>query len=166
MKTVEDFTCKSCGRTDLVLPYGNPNSSILIVGESPEEDEMKVGRPFVGKSGRVLKTELGKLGFNLHNALLTNLWLHEKNDNEECFNTGLESLLKLGKDKELILLLGSDTVKFFTDHSVMQLAGLVIETPYFSGKVMACPNPSSVFYGTVGEVRMTLEKFVLEARKL
>ena len=166
MKKVEDFTCEACGRTDLVLPYGNPKSSILIVGEFPGEDEIKIGRPFVGPSGRVLKTELGRLGFSMHNAILTNLWLHEKTDNEDCFNAGLEKLLKLGKDKELVLLLGSDTVNFFTDYSVMQVAGLVVETPYFAGTVMACPNPAQAFYGAIGEVRLSLEKFVVEAKKL
>ena len=158
MKNVKDFTCKSCGRTDLVLPYGNPKSSILIIGEFPGEEEIKVGRPFVGPSGRVLKTELGRLGFSLHNAILTNLWLHEKNDDEACFNAGLENLLRLGSGKEIVLLLGSDTVSFFTDYSVMQVAGLVVDTPYFEGRVMACPNPTLAFYGAIGEVKLSLEK--------
>ena len=166
MKKVEDFTCKSCGRTDLVLPRGNPKSSIIIIGEFPGEEEMKVGRPFVGPAGRVLKTELGRLGFSLHNAILTNLWLHEKTDSEECFNSGLEKLLVLAKDKELILLLGSDTAKFFTDRSVMSIAGLRVETPYFDAITMACPNPASAFHGAMGEVKLSLDKFVQEAKKL
>ena len=166
MKKVEDFTCSACGRTDLVLPYGNPKSSVLIIGEFPGEEEMKVGRPFVGPAGRVLKTELGRLGFSMYNAILTNLWLHEKNDNEECFNAGLEKLLILAKGKELILLLGSDTAKFFTNRSVMSVAGLRVDTPYFDTIVMACPNPASAFHGTVGEVKLSLDKFVREAKKL
>jgi len=166
MKTAKDFTCQSCGREDLVLPSGNKNSPIMLVGEFPGDEELKVGQPFVGPAGRVLKSELGKLGFSIHNAVLTNLWLHTKNDNEDCFNEGLERLLKLSKGKELILLLGSDTVSFFTDYKVMEVSGLIVESTYFSGKVMACPNPASVFYGTVGEVRLSLEKFIREVKEM
>ena len=166
MKKAEDFTCKACGRTDLVLPYGNFKSSILIIGEFPGEEEMKIGRPFVGPAGRVLKTELGRLGFSLHSAILTNLWLHEKNDNEDCFKEGLEKLLVLAKDKELILLLGSDTAKFFTDRSVMSVAGLKVTTPYWDTITMASPNPASAFHGAMGEVKLSLDKFVQEAKKV
>ena len=166
MKTVEDFTCKSCGRTDLVLPHGNLKSPVMIVGEEPNEDELQTGQPFTGSGGRIMKKELGKLGFSTHNATLTNLWLHTKNENEECFNDGLERVLKLSKGKSLVLLLGSNVVNFFTDYSVMQVAGLIVESSYFSGKVMACPNPASIFYGAIGEVRLSLEKFMREVRKL
>lgn len=166
MRTAKDFTCSGCGRKDLVLARGNRSSPIMIIGEFPGDDEIQQGKPFVGGAGRVLKSELGKQGFSLHSALITNLWLHPKNDNEDCFNNGLERLLKQAKGKELVLLLGSDTVEFFTDYSVMQVAGLIVDSPYFSCKVMACPNPAQAFYGTIGELRLSLQKFIQEAKKI
>jgi len=36
-------------------PYGKNNLRIAIVGEAPGEEEDKLGRPFVGRAGQVLR---------------------------------------------------------------------------------------------------------------
>ena len=41
-------------RTNVVFGVGNPDSSILIVGEGPGEQEDLQGEPFVGRSGQLL----------------------------------------------------------------------------------------------------------------
>lgn len=41
-----------------------PDSSIMIVGQAPGWEEDKRGRPFVGKSGRLLREELARVGIN------------------------------------------------------------------------------------------------------
>lgn len=51
-------------RTQTVFARGNPRSYITIVGESPGEEEDKSGRPFVGRSGKLLDGTLSDLGIN------------------------------------------------------------------------------------------------------
>ena len=41
-------------RTNVVFGEGNPNATLMFVGEAPGRDEDLQGRPFVGRSGEVL----------------------------------------------------------------------------------------------------------------
>jgi uracil-DNA glycosylase family 4 len=57
-------------------PYGKGKKRILIVGEAPGQKEDEEGRPFIGKSGRLLKKTLKRVKVNmdkdctLYNALI------------------------------------------------------------------------------------------------
>jgi DNA polymerase len=53
----------SAGRTNVVFGVGDPNASLMLVGEGPGRDEDLAGEPFVGRSGqlldRLLRQEVG-----------------------------------------------------------------------------------------------------------
>lgn len=55
--------CRSGGGQKQVFGSGDPSSGILLFGEGPGEEEERVGRPFVGASGRLLRKALNDLGF-------------------------------------------------------------------------------------------------------
>lgn len=42
------------GRLQVVFGEGDPHASLMVVGEAPGRDEDREGRPFVGRSGRLL----------------------------------------------------------------------------------------------------------------
>lgn len=44
----------AAGRTQVVFGEGDPDAGLLVVGEGPGRDEDRLGRPFVGRSGRLL----------------------------------------------------------------------------------------------------------------
>jgi uracil-DNA glycosylase family 4 len=50
--------CQRCdlaaGRTHVVVSRGNPEASILLIGEGPGQQEDEQGLPFVGRSGQLL----------------------------------------------------------------------------------------------------------------
>jgi DNA polymerase len=50
--------CTRCplanGRTQVVFGEGNPDADLMIVGEGPGREEDLQGRPFVGRSGKLL----------------------------------------------------------------------------------------------------------------
>jgi uracil-DNA glycosylase family 4 len=50
--------CTRCalaaGRTQVVFGEGDPEAGLMVVGEAPGRDEDREGRPFVGRSGRLL----------------------------------------------------------------------------------------------------------------
>lgn len=60
--------CRACGlwsgRTRLVVDRGTPGARILLVGEGPGAEEDRLGRAFVGRSGRLLDAMLLEAGLN------------------------------------------------------------------------------------------------------
>lgn len=60
-------TCSKCElhstRNNVIFGEGNPAAEIFLVGEAPGADEDRVGRPFIGKSGRLLDKILEACGF-------------------------------------------------------------------------------------------------------
>ncbi|MDQ1428664.1 MAG: uracil-DNA glycosylase [Acidimicrobiaceae bacterium] len=52
------LVCRRCplaaGRTTVVFGEGDPHADLMIVGEGPGHDEDQQGRPFVGRSGKLL----------------------------------------------------------------------------------------------------------------
>ena len=56
-----------------VLGEGNPEASIMFIGEAPGEAEAKSGRPFVGASGRFLTELLDQIGLQRKDVYITNV---------------------------------------------------------------------------------------------
>jgi len=50
--------CKKCRlhelRKNIVVGEGNPNATLMFIGEGPGEDEDNSGRPFIGRAGQLL----------------------------------------------------------------------------------------------------------------
>lgn len=54
--------CKS-GKSGKAVPgEGNPNADIMFVGEAPGRTEAATGRPFVGRSGKLLRKLINEAG--------------------------------------------------------------------------------------------------------
>lgn len=68
--------CSRCGlcemRTTIVMPDGNPEYGIVFVGEGPGESEDLQGRPFVGRSGKILDGMMKDAGFDRTKVMITN----------------------------------------------------------------------------------------------
>lgn len=56
------MSCTQCDlcqtRTNVVFGMGNPHAEVLFVGEGPGANEDEQGKPFVGRSGKLLDTFL------------------------------------------------------------------------------------------------------------
>jgi DNA polymerase len=60
--------------TNLVFADGVPDSGLMLIGEAPGADEDRIGRPFVGVSGRLLDRMLASIGLNRErNFYITNI---------------------------------------------------------------------------------------------
>lgn len=152
--------CPSCGEK-AITASGSRNSPILIIGEMPTDKEMERGRPFTGPAGKVLRTEFSHLGVDLIQCQVTNIWMHEPNKNENCFKAGLNQVLEHAKGKQAILLVGPACADTFVGLSISDISGLQIESPMLSAPfIMAIVNPTIVFHGGVGEIRLAVTKFV------
>lgn len=69
--------CKRCrlsqSRTNIVFGEGNPNASLMLIGEAPGREEDIHARPFVGEAGRLLTRLIEKMGFKREDVYITNV---------------------------------------------------------------------------------------------
>jgi DNA polymerase len=59
--------------TQLVFADGNPQSRVMFVGEAPGHDEDVSGRPFVGRSGKLLDLMMAAIGLDRTNVYIANV---------------------------------------------------------------------------------------------
>jgi len=59
--------------TNLVFADGNPEASLMLVGEAPGAEEDRRGLPFVGASGHLLDRMLAAIGRDRTNCYITNI---------------------------------------------------------------------------------------------
>lgn len=159
------FSCPNC-KAPLVLPSGDPESSYAIVGEFPGDEELKAGRVMVGAMAGVFRTELSFVDLSLNSFRLLNLWFHKPNDDVKCFDESLKACLKELQGKQVVLLVGGETVSYFCNEKVSDVNGLVVTSKYIDAPlVMAMVNPAIVFHGPVGELRFSVKRFADELKK-
>lgn len=116
-----------------VLPEGNIRAKIVFVGEAGGAAEEKLGRPFVGRSGKFLNKELKKFGFARRKLYITNVVKYrcigapKAKDVKKC-KRWLREELKTIKPK-IVVLLGKTAEK---------------HTPRLRGiKYLALPHPAA-----------------------
>lgn len=58
--------------TQLVFADGNPEASIMLIGEAPGAEEDRQGKPFVGRSGQLLDRMLAAIGLDRTKVYIVN----------------------------------------------------------------------------------------------
>lgn len=59
--------------TQVVLGEGDPNASLIFIGEAPGKKEDLQGKPFVGRSGKLLNKILDALDVSREQLFITNI---------------------------------------------------------------------------------------------
>lgn len=71
------LACEGCalseGRTHVVFGEGDPNASVMVVGEAPGREEDLTGRPFVGRAGKLLDLFLESVGLTRESVYICNV---------------------------------------------------------------------------------------------
>lgn len=69
--------CTRCelhkGRTQTVFSRGNPDSSLMFIGEGPGQEEDRQGVPFVGPAGQLLDKMIAAMGFASNDVYICNV---------------------------------------------------------------------------------------------
>jgi DNA polymerase len=69
--------CTRCklhsGRTHIVYGVGNPEATVMFVGEGPGADEDLQGEPFVGRAGQLLTQIIKAMGFAREEVYIANV---------------------------------------------------------------------------------------------
>ncbi len=63
--------CKQDGTGKAVPGEGNPDARVLFIGEAPGKEEAKVGRPFIGRSGKFLRQAMKDIGLEDSDVFIT-----------------------------------------------------------------------------------------------
>jgi DNA polymerase len=66
--------CRLCEqRKAIVFGEGNPDASVVFVGEGPGADEDRSGRPFVGRAGELLTRMIAAVGWRREDVYIANI---------------------------------------------------------------------------------------------
>ncbi len=126
--------CQKCpdlvaNRTQTVFADGNPQASLMIIGEAPGFNEDRLGKPFVGDAGDLLNNILKACGWTREDVYIVNTVKCRPPNNrepteEESNNCRgfLDRQIELVKPKAL-LLLGSVASKALLGGYVSSLRG-------------------------------------------
>ncbi len=117
-------SCKLCdlhkNRTQVVVGDIGPVNGICFIGEAPGYYEDKQGRPFVGRSGKLLDEMLASIGYSRTDISVLNICKCRPPDNRTptraemriCGKTWLEPQLNYLKPK-IIITLGNVPLQYF-----------------------------------------------------
>lgn len=81
-KSIEELqkcvqSCVKCplheGRAHVVFGEGDPNAELMFIGEGPDADEDRTGRPFVGRAGQLLTKMIEAMQFSREQVYITNI---------------------------------------------------------------------------------------------
>lgn len=104
--------CKAWGTGRAVPGEGNPGASVVFLGEAPGKDEARTGRPFVGRSGKLLRAMIREIGLREEDVYITSpvkyLPLKGTPVRENIIHSRTHLLRQLAVvDPEIVVLLGS-----------------------------------------------------------
>ena len=99
--------------TNVVFSDGNPESKIMLIGEAPGHDEDIEGKPFVGRSGKLLDKMLEAINLNREKVYISNIIPWRPPANRKPLEEEIQICLPLIHkhieliNPEVLLLLGS-----------------------------------------------------------
>ncbi len=151
LEAFEGYPLKGAARST-VFGEGVANPAVMVIGEAPGADEDRLGRPFVGASGRLLDRMLASVGLDrARNVYITNVlpWrppLNRKPSPAEAalLQPFLRRHIALVAPRALLLLGGSAAAAVLdAADPITRLRGRGLEVPGGDG---AAPLPAVATY--------------------
>lgn len=155
----------SCGKR-LLRPWGSLDSPIAVVSDVPGFEDVKNGVVYSGTYGEALKLELGKAGIQAAGIRMLTMWKH--GIDKECdidwhATTTLEDL----KGVKLVLMLGTECLSTYTGYTASEISGTIVKSKMLPKViVVAGPSISTLGKTPIGELRLAINKFAEQRRKI
>src|SRR3990167_8454442 len=80
---MEQDTALPLAPANLVFGEGNVDCQIMFIGEAPGAEEDRLGRPFVGRSGKLLDKMIESLGWKREQVYISNIVKRRPPDNRD-----------------------------------------------------------------------------------
>jgi len=145
-----------------VIGEGSHNSAVMFIGEAPGKNEAATGRPFCGRSGKVLDTLLAHIDLDRKDVYITNIVKDRptnnrdpKSDEIELYAPFLDRQIEIIQPK-IIVTLGRFSMEYIMKRygltekfdSISKIHGHKFETDFSYGKVFVLPlyHPAVAVY--------------------
>ena len=157
-------------REDLVHGEGNPEAEIFMIGEGPGYYEAVQRRPFVGRSGQLLRRSLQEIGLSPETTWITNIIKVRPPENRdptveeiEAFRPSLNQELEIIKPLLIVTLGRFSLAKFLPDVRISQVHGRLHKVNWEGRLVFVLPmyHPAAALRGT-----RVMESFKADVQKL
>jgi uracil-DNA glycosylase len=147
-----------------VIGEGSHDASILFIGEAPGENEAKTGRPFCGRSGKILDEFLNFINVKREDTYITNIVKDRPPKNRDPLPAELD-LYAPFLDRQIDIIepkvvatLGRFSMKYILERyckienvgSISELHGKIFEgaTPYGKIKIIPLFHPAVAIYNS------------------
>jgi len=123
--------------TDIVPGEGSPTAEVLFIGEAPGQEEARQRRPFVGRSGKLLRRTLVECGLNEQDVYIANIVKVRPPENRdpsldeiEAYRQYLEAEIQIIKPKLIATLGRFSMAAFLPDVKISQVHGRLHKVKY------------------------------------
>jgi len=86
--------CDLCEKETVVLGDGNLDADYMFIGEAPEDEESKTGKPFIGKCGKLLTAIINSMDLLRDDVYITNVIKARPPRNRNPFHEEVEGCSK------------------------------------------------------------------------
>ncbi len=150
---------------------GDPDADILMIGEAPGELEDKTGRPFVGRSGQLMRTTLTEVtGITPNEVFITNIVKYRPPENRDptdeeilaCKNW-LDRQIQIIKPQVIVTLGRFSMAKFISGITISRIHGQPRIVDFYGVRYTVLPmyHPAAALRGTT-----VLNEFKADFQKL
>lgn len=115
--------CKKDSSGKMVFGEGDANAKVMFVGEAPGKNEAATGRPFIGRSGKFLRSLIAKIGLEEVSVYITSpvKYLPDRGTPSkqqiEHARTHFQQQLRIIHPK-IVVLLGSTAIQAVLDEKL------------------------------------------------
>jgi len=152
-KIIKCTDCELCHtRANAVPGEGGTKTRVIIIGEAPGASEDEIGRPFVGRAGKILTEILNELDISREDIFITNIVKCRPPKNRIPKKTEIEACSKHLKkqieiiEPELIITLGQSSIKALVGEKAKMADIHGKHFLYDSTRVLATYHPAAVVY--------------------
>ncbi len=147
-----------------MIGEGDEKTEIMFIGEAPGLQEDKMGRPFVGRAGKILTELIESIGLKREDVYITNVVKcrppNNRDPTEKEIITCMDYLLEQIKTikPKIIVALGRISAGALLEKSISlwKEHGSFIDYPRANCKLFVTYHPAAAIYS--GEVRSKLQE--------
>ncbi len=128
--------------TQLVFGEGNPDAALYFLGEAPGETEDRLGKPFVGRAGKLLTNSLEEIGLQRGDVYISNMVRFRPPENRQpkpaeiaAFEPYVSEEIAIIEPK-LLITLGRFAMKKFLPTEKITKAHGTMQTVTWHGQTM------------------------------
>ncbi len=144
---------------------GNPDATIMFIGEAPGFNENREGRPFVGQAGKLLRKNLTENGFKESKVYITNIVKFRPPENRdptpaeiEFFRKFLDEQIKIIEPKIIVTLGRFSMYKFLGEGvSISRIHGQLRKINWQGREILIFPMYHPAAALRAGEVMREFE---------